>query len=149
MTVAEHRVLTQVLSVDAAADATFGMLTPLGETAWVEGWDPQFLSGDPERPVGGDVFLTHHGGEETLWVVADLDPTRRWARYVRVTPGNRVAIVEVACEPVGDNETRVSVTYTVTGLSEEGNARVRAFAESFAAVIQGWKPLMEAAIAAR
>jgi hypothetical protein len=56
-----------------------------------------------------------------------------------VTPGSRSVVVEVRCEAVAEHEARVTVRYSLTGLSEAGNAAITAFVEGYAAMIEDWR----------
>ncbi len=145
--------------VAALPKEVLALLTPEGERRWVPGWEPVYgghsASGpDYERdsalpsPTAPDieeglVFTTHHGGETTLWYVGTVDQSARRYEYHRFTPGSRVAVVRVGCEPEEDGLTRVLVTYEVTALSPHGEAVIEAMKAGFVEEIEGWVPAME------
>ncbi len=119
--------------------------TPEGERAWAGDWDPAYVYPAASETVEGMVFTTAAGGEETLWLLARFEPAAGYAEYVRVTPGSRVALVRVKCEADGA-QTRVTVRYTITGLSESGNAYARDMtAQRFADYIDTWPRSIEKA----
>jgi len=138
---ARHIVRSHGIEIQAEPDVVFPLFTPLGEKKWVEGWEPV-----PHHPRSGEategaVFTTRAAGEPaTVWAIVAFDPQTRHAKYLRVTPGSRVAWVEVRCEEATPGTTRVQVTYTFTALSEEGNRYVSDFTEArYREYIDSWK----------
>lgn len=83
------------------------------------------LSGATER---GSVFRTtgHHDGRETVWIVADYQPERYQVAYARLAQDSNIGLVDVACRS-SSSGARVTVRYTLTGLSKEGDDFVREF----------------------
>jgi hypothetical protein len=140
-----HRALTHTIEIAAPVERVFPMFTPEGERVWVPNWAPRFVpaSAEPSRP--GSVFWTDHDGENTVWMVVGLDQNDRRARYVRHTPGSRIAMVDVVCA-TGGAGTRVTVSYDVTGLSDDGDRAIRAMEGGFAAAISDWKVRVETAL---
>ena len=121
-------------------DDAFLSFTPEGERAWVEGWAPEYLH--PGRPArtAGTVFRTRHGGEETLWLVLECDPSAGIAAYVRFTPGSRLGTVRVRCGTVDRAHTRVTVTYALTALSPAGNDVLAALIPTaYDTMLEAWR----------
>jgi len=108
-----------------AAPKAIGLFTPEGERGWAEGWDPQYLHPADGRTEAGMVFMTRHGGEETIWTMTRYEAAGGIVEYVRTTPGSRTATVLVQCAPLGLNETRVTVIYAFTTLGPAGADQVR------------------------
>jgi hypothetical protein len=52
----------------------FPLFTPVGETLWVDDWNPDFLHPVNGETCEGMVFRTHHGDELTLWTCVDWSP---------------------------------------------------------------------------
>lgn len=141
---AERAVRSHSFTVERPAKLAFALFEPEGERAWAEGWSPTYLYPADGRAERGMVFTTAHGNESTLWTMVRHEPRDGIVEYVRVTPGSRIGNVLVQCAPLGERRARVTVIYTLTGLSEAGNALIRALDEaSFRAYIDSW----EAAIA--
>ena len=115
------------------------LFTPAGEEAWVADWKPDYVYPSGGETELGMVFVTSHDGETTFWQMTDYDPILQYVRYARLTPGSRATIVEVRCETLDAARTRVHVAYTLTGLSDEGNAAIGTFAAGFAKSIDGWR----------
>jgi len=112
--------------------------TPEGERAWAEDWDPVYIHPASGATVEGMVFTTAAGGEETLWLLTKYEPGAGVAEYARITPASRLAVVKVRCEEESA-QTRVTVSYTITGLSAAGNGYVREMtAHRFADYIDTW-----------
>lgn len=130
--------------IDIAPKRALPLFTAEGERAWVPGWAPEILSGNGER---GSVFRTTADGVQTVWIVTGYRPDLGRASYARIAQGSNMGLVDVQCEAVGANSTRVTVTYTLTELSPEGSAFVTGFLapESFKHFIAEWQQAIEAA----
>jgi hypothetical protein len=147
---ARHVHRAHEITIDAPVTDVFPLLTPAGEELWVEGWAPVYLHPRSHETRTGMVFTTGDGADLTLWSVADYDPERHIARYVRVTPASRFGYVEVACVADDAASTRVLVAYTYTALNDAGNAFIEQFTEeSYRAMIDEWCGLMNAHLARR
>lgn len=118
------------------------LFTAPGEVAWVPGWEPVIMSGDGYE--AGTVFLTHHGDEETIWVVTDFDTRKYRARYSRITPGSRAGTVEVVLRESQSGGSIVDVTYELTALTDAGNDNLADFNDAaYASMLVEWKSLVE------
>jgi hypothetical protein len=116
--------LVYVQSLAAPPDRVMPLLTPDGERAWEEDWDPTVLYAAP-APGVGTVFTTRHPGRPpTVWFLEEYDTAHHRVRYVRMTPGSDVTQLDIALAPVGADRTTATVRYTYTGFSDEGNAFV-------------------------
>lgn len=136
---AAYAMAEHTISLPLSADEAFPLFTPEGERLWIEDWNPQYFHPANGETLVGMVFTTSHGGETTYWTLVDFDNASHQARYSRVTPGSRSVLVDVRCEAVAEHETNVTVRYTLTGLSDAGNAAIAAFAEGYADMIEDWK----------
>ncbi|MEP6565526.1 MAG: hypothetical protein ABJB10_10330 [Mesorhizobium sp.] len=126
-------------------DRVFPLFTPIGETLWVDGWDPEFLHPPSGEMRQGMVFRTVHGDETTLWACADWDPVAHCVRYVRVTPGSRFGFVEVTCSQAADGGTEASIAYAFTALNAAGKSYLSVLTEdAFAQMIEAWKVRIDA-----
>lgn len=131
------------ISLPLPAEEAFPLFTPKGEELWVPDWAPEYIS-----PASGEVckemiFATGSGDEATLWACLEWQPAERHVRYLRTTPGSRMAFVDVTCKPDGAARTTACVSYSYVPLSERGRAFVAAITpESFAAGIEEWATLI-------
>ena len=125
-------------------EEAFDLFTAEGERLWVDGWEPRILSTCGAMEPGA-VFLTSHGGEETIWVVLDANRTEGLLRYARVSPGRRAGTVDVRVHP-DNGATRVEVAYDLTALGADGEDALRSMDEAgFAEMLTQWKKMIEAA----
>lgn len=141
MFIAQHIERSYTIKVAAPIDTVFPLFEPLGECAWVPGWEPTMLYPPSGAAQVGTVFTTDAAGEATtLWSIADYDAAQQYVRYARVTPDSRFGWVEVRCSAATTDSTKVHVAYTFTALSEAGNAYLEAMTEeAFAAYIESWQ----------
>ncbi len=123
-------------------DQAFDLFTAEGERGWVDGWNPEILS-DCGALEPGAVFLTDHGGEQTIWTVIEADRSSGRLLYSRVSPGRRAGTVGVKLADE-DGGTRVHVAYDITALGTEGETAVAAMdAAGFASMLAEWRQLIE------
>jgi hypothetical protein len=133
------------LTVDAAPGHAFQLFTAPGEKLWIDGWDPDVLSGGDGRARGA-VFVTNVKGEKAFWVVVDYDDVALRARYARIAPGTLAGTVEVVARDDGVGTTEVSVTYELTALTGEGNEQLARFdSRAFDRMLGDWQRLIRAA----
>jgi len=138
-----HVKRTGSLSLPATRERVFPLFTPEGERMWVPGWQPQYLHPDRPSNEAGAVFRTNHGGEETIWLVIRYAPDEGIATYGRFTPGSRLGTVHVECAEESPSDTRVTVTYELTALSEGGTEVLQALtAEAYASMLDHWRELI-------
>jgi hypothetical protein len=130
------------LHVDASPRHAFQLFTAPGERLWIDGWDPDVLSGGDGRARGA-VFVTNVAGEKAWWVVVDYDDEALHARYARIAPGTRAGTVEVFARDDGSGSTEVTVNYELTALSEEGRELLAEFdSQAFARMLGDWERLI-------
>ena len=133
---------TGTLHVDAAPDHAFQLFTAPGEKLWVDGWDPEVLSGGDGREEGS-VFVTNVADDTAYWIVVDYDVGALRARYARIAPGSRAGTVEVIARASPSGGTEVEVTYDLTALTDEGNSQLAAFDENaFTRMLAGWEQII-------
>lgn len=147
---AEHIVRSHSLVVERPAAEAVQLFTPEGERAWAPGWDPQYRHPGDGQLERGMVFTTGRGDEHTIWTVIRCEPQHGLMEYVRTTPASRTGTVLVQCAPLDDRRTRVTVVYSLTALSEDGNKILRDLDEAkFRAFIGSWEQAIATALAAQ
>jgi hypothetical protein len=146
--VPRHATRSATIRLDAPPERAFGMFTPLGERAWAQGWDPEFLHPLDGDACEGSVFITRAGGVETIWTTIAHDPPRR-AAYSRVTPGLHAVIVEVRLRPSEDGGTRADVSYAFTALTSAGNDAVVEMVDGFGGWMEEWETSINRALASQ
>jgi hypothetical protein len=131
--------------VHQPAEHAFPLFSPRGEEAWVPGWKPEMLHPAGAEWETGLVFRTVHDGQESIWFVRSLDRDAHRVTYDRVDLGMTATTVSVRCEAAGSDTTNVSVTYTFVGITDAGNAFVRAQKrDEFAAKMERWQDAIAA-----
>jgi hypothetical protein len=133
------------ITLDLPVGDAFPLFTPKGEELWVPGWQPEYLSPETGETAEEMLFRTGSGDETMIWTCLKWEPDRWHARYLRVTPASRVAIVDVLCRADGPVRTVVRVSYAFVALSEAGARLVAATTpDGFAASIDEWARLIHA-----
>lgn len=133
--------------LDAPLAHVFPLFTAAGERGWAEGWEPEFLSGAEQR---GSVFRTRsHAGMETTWIVTDYRPAEGRVSYARLAHGSNIGLVDVICTGSGTGGTDVSVRYTLTGISPEGEHLVAQILgpDHYRNMMEEWRTAVSAALA--
>ena len=142
---ANHIERTHTIEIRGRREKIFPLFSPLGEKDWVPDWDPTFHYPRSGELVEGGVFTTSREGEQdTIWLVMEFEPLEFRVKYARVTPGSRVAVVEVRCEEADGGATRAQVSYTFTALSDGGNEYLAEFNEAhYRDYIESWRPAID------
>ena len=126
-------------TLQAPPDATFGLFSPLGEKAWVPGWEPELLHPSGVDWAQGLIFRTRGESRDAIWVVTRLDWSAWSVEYHRVEPDLYVARVSVQCTSLTDAVTEVATEYEYVGLSERGNAEIAGMTpESYMEKMSRW-----------
>ena len=132
--------------VDRPVGDAFPLFTPKGEEGWVPGWKPDYFapaSGETQKDM---LFATGKGDERTWWTCLEWEPDRHHVRYLRLTPGNRAAFVEVNCRARDPHSTEVTVSYDMQALGSTGETYMAEMTDAdFAAMIGQWPGLIEKA----
>lgn len=146
--VAASRELTGALSCGGPIERVFELFSPLGERAWVPGWDPELLHPPDVAWAQGQIFRTREEWGEAIWVVTRLDREAWQVEYHRVEPQRYVARVRVGCTRLAPGRTAVDVAYAFVGLSPAGNEEIRAMTdEAYAGKMQRWQRWIDAYLA--
>lgn len=127
--------------VDLPPRQAYTYFTPEGERTWAGGhWDPQYPAGLTDDTAVSTVFVTG----PTTWIVLDAEPGR-FVRYARTTPGDRAGLVSVSLIGTPD-QTRVTVTYTLTALNEAARTGLDEFAAGYPAFLASWQDAIAASL---
>jgi hypothetical protein len=106
--------------VNSTVDKSFPLFGPLLEMEWAAGWEPRVIYLEQKLVEEHMIFKTKSQyGEDYLWAVTQYDPTNYFIEYA-VTAPERIWFIRVVCRSE-DDKTKVTVTYSYTGLSEKGN----------------------------
>jgi hypothetical protein len=133
--------------LDAPLARVFPLFTAAGERAWADGWEPEFLSGGEER---GSVFRARtHAGMESTWIVTDYRPAQGHVSYARLAHGSNFGLVDVTCTSSSSGGTDVSVRYTLTGVSADGERLVSQFLgpDHYHRMMEEWRSAIVAVLA--
>lgn len=131
--------LQGVFRLHCASPTAFELFSPLGEKAWVPGWDPELLHPPGATWERGLLFRTREERGDAVWIVTALDRERHAVEYQRVEAGRYVARVGVDCRG-GSDQSEVEVRYAFVGLSDTGNADIAAMSEAaFEEKMQRWE----------
>jgi len=144
--------LSYVQHLGAGPKEVMPFLTPTGERAWAQDWNPTVLHPASGPEGEGTVFVTAGPAHpSTWWVCTEFSapspgvPAR--ITYVHFTPGRDVTSIHITLEAEGPNQTLARIRYTWTALSAEGNAFVtHRTPEHFAADMQEWEAALNAAL---
>jgi hypothetical protein len=119
----------------------FPLFGPIREKEWAAGWEPEIL-----YPIGDEfveehmIFQTNgHAGEEKYrWVITQYNPEKYTIEYT-VSTSQRIWFIRVVCKEDGEN-TKTTVSYSYTGLSEEGNRKNKqALSKMFIRDMKDWE----------
>ena len=138
--------LEGTVSVPLTPSDAFELFTPSGERRWATGWAQSFPAPRPDETTPGTVFQTKHSGSVT-WVVVDCQPHRS-ITYANVSENDRAGLIRVSCEADDDGTTTANVTYEMTALTDDGDARLHEFAAHYQRFLAHWQSAIEDALSA-
>jgi hypothetical protein len=121
--------LVGTILLNGSVEDVFPLFSPKGEMLWVPGWNPQLLHPPGTDWAEGLIFRTEEEMGEAIWVVTRLDPVKHRVEYLRVEPRRYVARVAVSCSATDEGNTEAATSYEFIGLSEAGNAEIRAMTQ--------------------
>ena len=111
--------------VTASPDRVFPLLCPVREYEWIDGWDCRVIYSESGLVEEGCIFATRFPDDgPTVWVTTLHDPGTRRVEFVRFTPELKVLKMQLRVDEVTDGTSTLTIKYTLTGLSEEGNRLV-------------------------
>jgi hypothetical protein len=114
---------TSSITLNASLNRVFPLVGPIKEKDWATGWDPQIVysTADVEEHM---VFQTRspHGSETIFtWTVSKYQPAQALIEYTVFTTERMWRITVQCYERNGGRTTEAEITYTYTGLTEQGN----------------------------
>jgi hypothetical protein len=109
--------------VNAPVETAFPLFGPIREKEWAAGWEPSILLSKDMLIEEHMIFQTkgQEGEGKYTWAVTQFRPDIHLVEYTVFT-SERIWFIRVVCESAGE-KTKANVTYTFTGLTEEGNRR--------------------------
>lgn len=122
------RTYTQRLK--APPDRVFPLLCPVRETEWVNGWDPNLVVSDSGVAELGCVFTIGPRDAESTWIVTAYDPINFKISFLKFTPKETVAAIDIALESSAD-KTLAHISYTYTAIGPTGVNFVENFTEEY------------------
>jgi len=112
---------TRTIVLGGTPDEVYPLFGPIREKEWAPGWDPTII-----YPIGAPVEVhmvftaRSHGADESTWTISTYDPDHGFIEYTVFAPG-RLWTITIRCGTgQADGTTRAEITYTYTGVTDEG-----------------------------
>jgi len=102
----------------------FPLFGPIREKEWAHGWEPEILYCSENVLVEEHMIFqtaSHDKEEKFTWIITQYQPEKYLIEYT-VSTQERVWFIHVSCKDQ-NNTTEVTVSYTYTGLTAEGNRK--------------------------
>lgn len=122
---------TSAIQVNAPQEVVLPLLTADGECLWIPGWNPTYIYPESGQPENGMVWTTMREGLSEIWVTVNYDPVQQKATHLKFAPQKHVTSINVRCVPLATSKTTVHITYSMTALSEAGQAAMSKFTEVY------------------
>ncbi|QIG40753.1 SRPBCC family protein [Microbacterium sp. 4R-513] len=139
-----RHICTGTLTVALPPERAFPLFTARGETLWVPGWSPEFVSDVDDDTQPGTVWRTRTHEHETTWIVVESRPPTA-ATYARVTPGHSATTVRVRLEATVTGSL-VHVDYDLTSLDPSADALLEQFVAEYDDMLAEWQRLISDAL---
>jgi hypothetical protein len=133
---------TASITLHGKPDKVFPLFGPVEEKKWAEGWNPEIIYSKSSLLEEHMVFKTspHFQGEgDYTWTVSKYIPSAKLIEYTVSTP-QRIWFITIQCADHGNGTTDAQITYTFTGMSENGNDQnKKALARMYHADLKDWE----------
>ncbi len=115
---------TASFTVRDSIDKAFPLFGPIREKEWAAGWEPEIIFSESPEVEERMMFKTSssHHDEEFIWTITQFRPQDYLIEYT-VSAAERIWFIRVQCQPTETHTTKVTVSYTYTGLSLPGNIK--------------------------
>lgn len=124
-----------------SADRVFELLCPEEEAKWLQHWQHEMIYSESGQVEQHAIFTTpHHGDNDTVWYTVRHYPKERYVEFVRVTPGDFVAHIELRVVSTGPETSETLVSYSFTPLTTDGREKLEELVlPSFTEQMKGWE----------
>lgn len=137
---------TSSIILNASLKTVFPLFGPIEEKKWAHGWNPQIIFSSTNKLELGMVFKTQITGRKDkeendyIWVVSRFLPQQALIEYTVFT-FERVWWITIRCQENNKHQTTsANITYTFTGLTENGNAKnAKHLARIYAHDLKDWE----------
>jgi hypothetical protein len=128
--------------LEAPIARVFPLFGIIREKEWSPGWSPTPIFPLSGEMAEGSVYRTPghvHGEPPLTWVVSRFDTASAHLTYL-VTAADRIVSIDIQCAQLTGGWTRATITYSLTGLTVEGNAICHhLLGKLFAHGLQDWQ----------
>jgi len=114
---------TRTIILNGSLDEVFPLLGPIKEMEWTDGWDPEIIYSTTKIVEEKMVFKTKAiFPDETdfTWIISKYQPENTFVEYLVFTQ-ERLWTISINCVEESVKKTKAEITYTYTGLTENGN----------------------------
>lgn len=136
---------TSVICLQAPLRTVFPLFGPIKEKEWAEEWNPEIIYTTTNLIEEHMVFKTKSKlenikGLKYIWTVSKYLPEHAFIEYTVFTP-ERLWWITIQClEDSSNQTTEAKITYTFTGLTEDGNTFNEKFLQLiFAHDLKDWE----------
>jgi hypothetical protein len=139
---AERLSRVATITLNGSLEKVFPLFGAIEEKKWADGWDPVVLYPLSDQLEKGMVFTTTghgHGESKYAWIVSGYQMENHLIEYI-VSTVNRYWVISIECVPTSATETKATIRYTYTGLTELGNEINRhAIEKMYARNLEDWQ----------
>ena len=132
---------THIQSHSFPATQVFPLLSPEGESEWLEDWNYKMIHSHSGKTEKGCVFSTdHHSHGETIWIVTNHEPERQQISFVRFSPGKNVTEIAIKVMPTGEESSTSHIEYSYIPLSTAEHERLKGELDTeFETMMEWWE----------
>jgi hypothetical protein len=136
---------TRVMNLVSPKKEVFPLLCPKRECDWVDGWEYEMIHSESGYAESGCIFRTRlpHEGECT-WIMTDYEPDQH-IKIIKICPGLFLLewLFDLKENTIRDEDgetirTDLTMTYTMTGLSPDGNEYVATTMDQIVPPMMDW-----------
>ena len=134
---------TRIINLNAPLGKVFPLFGPIREKEWAADWNPQLIFSITGLAEEHMVFCTQspQGHDPNFtWIMSRYSPDQSFIEYTVFAP-ERLWWITIQCrEGITESLTEAEITYTFTGLTENGNAiNARALDAMYHQELKDWE----------
>ena len=133
---------TRSIILTGSLKEVFPLFEPIKEKEWAEGWNPEIVYSTSNMVEEKMVFKSKaifSNEPDYSWIISKYQPESNLIEYLVFTQ-ERFWTISIKCVEESEGKTKAEITYTYTGLTENGNGlNEKALEKMYSQDLKDWE----------